>query len=116
MNLEVGSWKDDTVKLEKEIASRDNNNIKRSPVMVQQESQNSRSVQTGISPATDTIEAKQCAGCAQLIQDRFLLKSLERFWHQTCLKCHCCSKPLGNLGSTCFAKGGMVLCRQDYIR
>lgn len=59
---------------------------------------------------------RSCAGCGGGISDRFLLFSMDRYWHTRCLKCSCCQAQLGEIGSTCFSKGGMILCRNDYIR
>lgn len=60
--------------------------------------------------------SRSCAGCGGRIADRFLLFSMERYWHTRCLKCSCCQAQLGEIGSTCYSKGGMILCRTDYIR
>lgn len=60
--------------------------------------------------------AKSCAGCGSKIVDKFLLFAMERYWHTGCLKCACCQAPLGEIGSSCFTKAGMILCRNDYIR
>ncbi|XP_075303517.1 LIM domain transcription factor LMO4.1 [Anarrhichthys ocellatus] len=57
-----------------------------------------------------------CAGCGGRIADRFLLFSMERYWHTRCLKCSCCHAQLGEYSSTCYSKGGMILCKNDYIR
>uniref|UniRef100_A0AAQ4R5Z1 LIM zinc-binding domain-containing protein n=1 Tax=Gasterosteus aculeatus aculeatus TaxID=481459 RepID=A0AAQ4R5Z1_GASAC len=57
-----------------------------------------------------------CAGCGGRIADRFLLFSMERYWHTQCLKCSCCHTQLGEYSSTCYSKGGMILCKDDYIR
>ncbi|CAB1460340.1 unnamed protein product [Pleuronectes platessa] len=59
---------------------------------------------------------RSCAGCGGKIADRFLLFSMERYWHTRCLKCSCCQAQLGDIGTTCYSKGGMILCRSDYIR
>lgn len=59
---------------------------------------------------------RSCAGCGGRIADRFLLFSMERYWHTRCLKCSCCQAQLGEIGTTCYSKGGMILCRNDYIR
>uniref|UniRef100_A0A3P8ZBM5 LIM zinc-binding domain-containing protein n=1 Tax=Esox lucius TaxID=8010 RepID=A0A3P8ZBM5_ESOLU len=59
---------------------------------------------------------RSCAGCGGKIADRFLLFSMERYWHTRCLKCSCCHAQLGDIGTTCYSKGGMILCRSDYIR
>ncbi|CAH1786602.1 unnamed protein product [Owenia fusiformis] len=60
--------------------------------------------------------SKCCAGCGSPIQERYLLHSMERYWHIRCLKCSCCQAPLGDLGQTCFSKAGMILCKNDYLR
>ncbi|TNN29045.1 LIM domain transcription factor LMO4.1 [Liparis tanakae] len=57
---------------------------------------------------------RSCAGCGGRIADRVLLFSMERYWHTRCLKCSCCHAQLGEFSSTCYSKGGMVLCRNDY--
>ncbi|KAM4532751.1 LIM domain transcription factor LMO4.1-like isoform 1-T2 [Fundulus diaphanus] len=57
-----------------------------------------------------------CAGCGGRIADRFLLFSMERYWHTRCLKCSCCHAQLGEYSSICYSKGGMILCKNDYIR
>ncbi|MGH0158478.1 UNVERIFIED_CONTAM: hypothetical protein FKN15_058120 [Acipenser sinensis] len=59
---------------------------------------------------------RSCAGCGGKIADRFLLYSMERYWHTRCLKCSCCQAQLGEIGTSCYSKGGMILCRNDYIR
>ncbi|KAL5280536.1 LMO4 family protein [Megaselia abdita] len=59
---------------------------------------------------------KQCAGCGEKISDRFLLHALDRFWHNSCLKCSCCQRLLADLGTSCFSKGGYILCKKDYSR
>ncbi|KAG9270467.1 LIM domain transcription factor LMO4-B-like [Astyanax mexicanus] len=61
-------------------------------------------------------QSRACAGCGGRISDRFLLFSMERYWHTRCLKCSCCQAQLGEIGTTCYSKGGMILCRADYIR
>uniref|UniRef100_A0A8D3E054 LIM domain only 1 n=1 Tax=Scophthalmus maximus TaxID=52904 RepID=A0A8D3E054_SCOMX len=33
---------------------------------------------------------KGCAGCNRKIKDRYLLKALDKYWHEDCLKCACC--------------------------
>ncbi|XP_025113034.1 LIM domain transcription factor LMO4-A-like isoform X2 [Pomacea canaliculata] len=62
------------------------------------------------------VAARCCAGCGGRIQDRFLLHALDRYWHTGCLKCSCCQAQLGEIGTSCFTKAGMILCRNDYIR
>uniref|UniRef100_A0ABI7ZY15 LIM domain only protein 3 n=3 Tax=Boreoeutheria TaxID=1437010 RepID=A0ABI7ZY15_FELCA len=38
---------------------------------------------------------KGCAGCNRKIKDRYLLKALDKYWHEDCLKCACCDCRLG---------------------
>lgn len=47
---------------------------------------------------------------------RFLLKALEMYWHEDCLKCGCCDCRLGEVGSTCYTKANLILCKRDYLR
>ncbi|KAA0202576.1 hypothetical protein HAZT_HAZT000587 [Hyalella azteca] len=47
---------------------------------------------------------------------RYLLKALELYWHEDCLKCGCCDCRLGEVGSTLFTKGNLILCKRDYLR
>ena len=38
------------------------------------------------------------------------------YWHEDCLKCGCCDCRLGEVGSTLFTKGNLILCKRDYLR
>ncbi|XP_043914153.1 LIM domain transcription factor LMO4-A isoform X2 [Protopterus annectens] len=75
---------------------------------------NSESGSTTVS--SNSSPPKACAGCGGKIADRFLLYSMERYWHIRCLKCSCCQAQLGEIGTSCYTKSGMILCRNDYIR
>ncbi|XP_075159269.1 LIM domain-containing protein Beadex [Haematobia irritans] len=57
-----------------------------------------------------------CAGCGKHIQDRYLLRALDMLWHEDCLKCGCCDCRLGEVGSTLYTKGNLMLCKRDYLR
>ena len=59
---------------------------------------------------------RACAGCGGKILERFLFHALDRFWHHGCLKCTCCGARLADIGVSCYTKGGMILCRADYVR
>ncbi|XP_058401902.1 rhombotin-1 [Diceros bicornis minor] len=59
---------------------------------------------------------KGCAGCHRKIKDRYLLKALDKYWHEDCLKCACCDCRLGEVGSTLYTKANLILCRRDYLR
>ncbi|XP_013775747.1 LIM domain only protein 3-like isoform X2 [Limulus polyphemus] len=58
----------------------------------------------------------ECAGCQKVIRERYLLKALDQFWHEDCLKCTCCDCRLGEVGSTLFTKANLILCKRDYLR
>ena len=59
---------------------------------------------------------QECAGCGCVIAERYLLRALDRYWHEDCLKCSCCDCRLGEVGSTLFTKANLLLCRRDYLR
>lgn len=67
-------------------------------------------------PPSSNTGGRCCAGCGGKIMDRFLLHALDRYWHNGCLKCTCCQATLADIGSSCFTKAGMILCKTDYIR
>ncbi|XP_063710130.1 LIM/homeobox protein Lhx3 [Culicoides brevitarsis] len=67
-------------------------------------------------PNTNAGGAKECAGCGKRITERFLLKALDLFWHEDCLKCGCCDCRLGEVGSTLYTKANLLLCKRDYLR
>lgn len=50
------------------------------------------------------------------IAERYLLSAIDKFWHHTCLKCSCCGALLADIGSSCFTRGNMILCKADYSR
>ena len=65
--------------------------------------------------AADDSEPKVCAGCGVRIVEKTLLHSMERYWHEACLRCSCCGVNLADSAS-CFMKSGMILCKADYAR
>ncbi|XP_031618797.1 LIM domain transcription factor LMO4 [Contarinia nasturtii] len=58
----------------------------------------------------------KCAGCGSKIAERYLLSAIDKFWHHTCLKCTCCGATLADLGTVCYTRGNMILCKADYSR
>lgn len=52
----------------------------------------------------------------ELVVYRYLLKALDAYWHEDCLKCNCCDCRLGEVGSTLYTKANLILCRRDYLR
>lgn len=73
-------------------------------------------VPNGISQPQQQQQQQLCAGCKKHIQDRFLLRALDLLWHEDCLKCGCCDCRLGEVGSTLYTKGNLMLCKRDYLR
>ena len=65
--------------------------------------------------AADDGEPKVCAGCGVRIVEKTMLHSMDRYWHEACLRCSCCGTNLADSAS-CFMKSGMILCKQDYVR
>ncbi|XP_063976068.1 LIM/homeobox protein Lhx9-like isoform X1 [Diachasmimorpha longicaudata] len=57
-----------------------------------------------------------CSGCGGRIVERFFLHAIDRYWHNSCLKCAFCNHPLAEMGASCFIKNGQVLCKPDYTR
>ncbi|KAG1667025.1 Rhombotin-1 [Nymphon striatum] len=56
-----------------------------------------------------------CAGCQEVIRERYMLKAMNQHWHEDCLKCSCCECRLGEVGSSLFTKANLILCKRDYL-
>ncbi|XP_064109910.1 LIM/homeobox protein Lhx9-like isoform X3 [Macrobrachium nipponense] len=63
-----------------------------------------------------TAGIHECGGCGKRINDRYLLKAVDLYWHEDCLKCGCCDCRLGEVGSTLYKKANLLLCKRDYLR
>lgn len=61
-------------------------------------------------------EKAACHGCGRAIKDRWLLRAVDRFWHENCLRCSYCQCALAAVGSTLFARADLLFCRRDYVR
>jgi len=61
-------------------------------------------------------EVKICAHCNKKIEGKFLLRALDQFWHEECLKCSYCNTQLADLSFKFYHKGDLILCKRDYIR
>jgi len=59
---------------------------------------------------------QECAGCGKKIHDKYLLKALDMYWHEDCLRCGCCDCRLGEVGQSLYTKGNLLLCKRDYLR
>lgn len=79
-----------------------------------QQEDNKYTLTSGV--AGSTAGARLCAQCGKVITERFLLKAMERFWHEDCLKCGCCDCRLGEVGSKLYYKADLMLCKRDYLR
>lgn len=55
----------------------------------------------------------KCGGCHELILDRFILKVSERTWHAKCLQCSECH---AQLNEKCFARNGLLFCKDDFFK
>ncbi|KAK9500063.1 hypothetical protein O3M35_001401 [Rhynocoris fuscipes] len=71
---------------------------------------------TASAAGTPNTGSQECAGCGKHITERYLLKALDLFWHEDCLKCGCCDCRLGEVGSTLYTKANLILCKRDYLR
>jgi len=58
-----------------------------------------------------TLDMEICVGCQRPIEDRYLLKVQEHFWHERCLQCAMCRLPLSG---SCFMKDQKLYCKPDY--
>jgi len=76
----------------------------------------STSVSSAPNPDNMNGGIRKCSGCSKRITERFLLKALDLFWHEDCLKCGCCDCRLGEVGSTLYIKANLILCKRDYLR
>lgn len=84
---------------------------------------------------TAMLAPQECGGCGKFITDRYLmwniiisiqeskfvrnrylLRALDLYWHEDCLKCGCCDCRLSENGSTLYTRANLVLCRRDYLR
>ena len=57
----------------------------------------------------------ECHGCFCYIQDRYYLLVMDRPWHIQCLRCADCKLSLDSQQS-CFAKDGLIYCKDDYFK
>lgn len=64
----------------------------------------------------NTTKLKTCAKCGEKIEGKFLLRALDQFWHEECLKCSYCSTQLTELSLKFYFKRDLMLCKRDYIR
>ena len=61
-------------------------------------------------------EPVPCAHCKKKVQSKYLLYSLDRYWHEKCLKCDFCRKPLFKFGDRFYFRQGAKFCHDDFAR
>ncbi|KAI6191227.1 LIM homeobox transcription factor 1-beta [Aphelenchoides bicaudatus] len=54
-----------------------------------------------------------CKGCKREITERYFLRVFDQFWHECCLRCSTCEKPLAD-SSSCYLKKNQVYCKEDH--
>ncbi|XP_037339691.1 LIM/homeobox protein LMX-1.2-like [Pungitius pungitius] len=59
----------------------------------------------------DSLQRAVCEGCTRVISDRFLLRVNDASWHEECLQCAACQRPLT---TTCYVRDTRLYCRSDY--
>ncbi|XP_076091072.1 LIM/homeobox protein LMX-1.2-like isoform X1 [Mytilus galloprovincialis] len=52
-----------------------------------------------------------CPGCQHPIEDRFLMKLMDCYWHEQCVRCCMCQMALTN---SCFSRNRKLYCKVDY--
>ncbi|XP_017757050.1 PREDICTED: LIM domain only protein 3-like [Eufriesea mexicana] len=67
-------------------------------------------------PSKNGAVQRECGGCGEVITERFLLKVLDMFWHEDCLKCSSCHCRLVEAGPSLFIKSNLILCKKDYLK
>lgn len=61
------------------------------------------------------VTTEQCQGCLSYIQDRYYLQVMDKAWHLNCLRCVECKTSLDSQ-QTCFARDGLIYCKDDYFK
>uniref|UniRef100_A0A1I8A4E1 LIM zinc-binding domain-containing protein n=1 Tax=Steinernema glaseri TaxID=37863 RepID=A0A1I8A4E1_9BILA len=64
-------------------------------------------------PGLPSREEYACAACGYEIRERYLLRVMDDFWHEMCLRCFSCDRALSEK-DTCFVKDGRVYCKEDH--
>ncbi|XP_041816239.1 LIM/homeobox protein LMX-1.2-like isoform X1 [Chelmon rostratus] len=59
----------------------------------------------------DSPQQAVCEGCTRIISDRFLMRVNDASWHEECLQCAACHRPLT---STCYFRDTKLYCKADY--
>ncbi|KAK9297900.1 hypothetical protein QLX08_008558 [Tetragonisca angustula] len=67
-------------------------------------------------PSKNGAVQRECGGCGEVITERYLLKVLDMFWHEDCLKCNSCNCRLVEAGPSLFIKSNLILCKKDYLK
>ncbi len=57
--------------------------------------------------------APLCSYCNMVIEEKYLFKLMDSYWHEECLRCSQCGIGLRN---SCFSKNGLLFCKEDYFK
>uniref|UniRef100_A0A8D3A5R4 LIM zinc-binding domain-containing protein n=1 Tax=Scophthalmus maximus TaxID=52904 RepID=A0A8D3A5R4_SCOMX len=68
-------------------------------------------INTRPTPLRGASERAVCAGCTRMISDRFVMRVADASWHEGCLRCAACQRPLR---ATCYSRDTRLFCRSDY--
>uniref|UniRef100_A0A7E4WDZ6 LIM zinc-binding domain-containing protein n=1 Tax=Panagrellus redivivus TaxID=6233 RepID=A0A7E4WDZ6_PANRE len=61
------------------------------------------------------LSEQVCHACGFQIHDRFLLRVIDDYYHESCLRCVSCEKPLIGMTS-CHVRAGQVFCKEDHTK
>ncbi|XP_076299342.1 LIM/homeobox protein Lhx3-like [Lasioglossum baleicum] len=68
---------------------------------------------TNTTPLSHPASTPKCDGCQEAILDKYVLRILERCWHERCLTCRDCG---ARLTHKCFERNGHLFCKDDYFK
>lgn len=64
----------------------------------------------------ELLDIFPCSLCKHRIENKYLLYALEKYWHEKCLKCDFCRKPLYKSSNRFYYRQGAKFCREDFLR
>ncbi|XP_063050340.1 LIM homeobox transcription factor 1, beta b [Engraulis encrasicolus] len=67
----------------------------------------------GVMLGTDCQHPAVCEGCTRPIADRFLMRVNDSSWHEECLQCTVCRRPLS---TSCYYRERKLYCKHDYTQ
>ncbi|KAI1289147.1 LIM homeobox transcription factor 1-beta.1 [Halotydeus destructor] len=97
--------------------------IKKEPASGQQQLCNSNKTTVSHLPSTPSAKSllsshivcpedkEVCTGCGRAIEDRYIMRVMDRSWHEGCLQCSVCRIILT---TTCYSRDCKLYCKADY--